>query len=111
MNCKPGDLAVIFGATVAVECNGMIVEVLRPFLTGELYRGMRNTDTRIAWIVRSCGSPLTFVFGRTGKRIKVSERPIADRFLRPIRPQSDDAVDEMVLIAGKPNQKELTHAN
>lgn len=100
MNCKPGDLAIIVGATKAPDNNGKIVEVVRPAVAGEVMFGLRVRPREASWIVRSIGSPLTITLA--GIPYQSHERPYQDRFLRPIRPQPDDATDEMVLIAGKP---------
>lgn len=94
MNCKEGDLAIVVSSSPTT----------REFL-GRIVRCLHIEGS-------NCFGPLWRVEGGTwsevfGMHVSLFE----DCALRPIRPQSDDAVDEMVLIAGKPNQKELTHAN
>ena len=83
MNCKPGDLAICVRSQVP-ERLGIIVEVVGPAADGAI--GW--------WTVRVDGKPCPSPMGWKAR----------DSSLRPIRPQPDDAIDEMVLIAGKPEQ-------
>lgn len=105
-NVKAGDLAIIVGAQMCPENNGRIVEVVRPFLPGEVWGNSVLPTNRPSWIVRSVGSPLACAFtnaltGQTRTEYR-PERPYGDRLLRPIHNPGDDAVDEMVQIVGKP---------
>ena len=105
-NVKAGDLAIIVGASVATENNGRIVEVLRPLPVGHQWGNATVTGDNPSWLVRTKGFPLVCLFtdrltGRVRRELR-QERPYSDRCLRPIRPQPDDAVDEMVRIVGKP---------
>lgn len=106
MNVKQGDLAIIVGVQICPENNGRIVEVVRPFVKGERFgNSFKPTDTP-GWLVRSVGTDLAIlVTNKLTGQMKfnyVPERPYADRYLRPIRPQPEDAVDEMVNLVGKP---------
>lgn len=106
-NVKKGDLAFIVGATVCPENNGKIVEVVRPFPVGQQWGNAVVTGENPSWFVRTKGSPLLCIFtdrltGTIRKELR-QERPYSDRCLRPIRPQPDDAVDEMVKLVGKPS--------
>lgn len=78
MRCKPDDLAVVVGGLP--EFLGVIVKVLRPWDL-PIY-----LDVGPGWYVDHNGLVCH----------------CADKHLSPIRPQSDDAVDEMTLLAGKP---------
>jgi len=87
MNCEQGELAVIVGASHpgTVRALGHIcvcVELVKHPITGE--PGWR-IDPPVQTDIGLCENCL-------------------DRVMRPIRPQSDDAFDEMLLIAGLPAQ-------
>lgn len=86
MNCKPGDLAVMVKSGAGNE--GRILTCIR--FIGRV-SGYEGSDY---WEVDKA---LTSKFGD-------KTRIARDSQLRPIRPQSDDATDEMVLIAGKPQE-------
>lgn len=80
MNCEQGDLAVIVRVITPV-CNpnlGRFVEVMSPLVIDDIP----------GWNVRMVGRPGVNNAGR-----ERWEGGIRDCFLRPIRPQSDDAVD------------------
>lgn len=81
MNCKPGDLAVVVRAAEhAKNCIGKLITVEKT-VSGTHWRYSpmlyRATD----------GLPINYV---------------EDECLRPIRNHPDDAVDEMLVITGKP---------
>ena len=84
MNCKPGDLAILLRATnpALVPHVGGIRTVVR-----------RSDYVADAWYL---DPP---VFGGNGLQASWM-----DKDLRPIRPQPDDAVDEMVQKLGKPEE-------
>lgn len=87
MNCKPGDLAVIYGS----ECNdGHIVEVLRPDPDGGIW------DTSFRWIVR-CPTPLEGAKEDGSGNGFANEGSIPDESLRPIGgvPVHDEHRDEV----------------
>ena len=110
MNFKPGDLAFIVRARVCPENNGKIVELIRRVYPGDVIDGYRITDnfnSGDAWLCRSRGSDLAIQIRRhDGEAVRrtVKERAYAEFHLRPIRPQPDDAVDEMVLLVGSPQE-------
>ena len=79
MRCKPNDLAVIVGCVVHTENNGKLVTVIR-------HSWLPGFD----WYVESAGSPL---LGRLGYSTGSN---CLDCNLRPIRPQPDEAIDEML---------------
>lgn len=72
LRCKPGDLAVVCGVANPQHI-GDVVEVIRPY--DECFFG-----TEPAWVVRDSGG----------------DWHCRDDCLRPIRPQADDAQDEML---------------
>ncbi len=98
MNCKPGDMAVIV-RSARQENIGAIVEVLRPSTSNEFAVGAdyfecgtwwSRTEDVFTWVVKATGRKLVASCGTFFS----TERPYADRSLRPIRPQADDATDE-----------------
>lgn len=114
-NVRPGDLAYVvrhpFTSTEALIDRLVIVDRLvvaderftsfngRVTLSFEPYSGS-------LWVCRPAAGvslPWTVQSARGVTRVEeFAERPIADVILRPIRDPGDDAVDEMVRIAGKP---------
>lgn len=78
MNCKPGDLAIVVKSYTNQE--GMIVRCIR-LVDHKYFPG------DVVWLI--------------DKSLKRGNW-IHDDQLRPIRPQPDDAVDEMVQKLGKP---------
>lgn len=107
MNCKPGDLAIIV-APLHSQNAGVIVEVIRPAFPGDLMEGggakFQPDRPGPYWLVRTAGRPL-LVGGKSRKRRttwtrEVTESPIADSRLRPIR--DNDGTDETLTWAGKP---------
>ena len=83
MNCKPNDLAICIHSEVH-ERIGTIVEVVGPAADGA--PGW--------WTIKSDNAPCPSPLGWKAR----------DAWLRPIRDPGDDATDEMVLIAGKPQE-------
>lgn len=80
MNCKPGDLAVVARATAEniLPHLGKVVTCIR---LSQVHEDSWETEPEL--------EPGRFVY---------------DGALRPIRPQSDDATDEMVQLLGKPSE-------
>lgn len=87
MNCKEGDLAVIFGSKTHPMCNGVVVSCV------SLARGRKPTwnvsGHEIARYAAQLRMPLV----------------IFDERLRPIR--DSDGTDEMLRIAGLPKRDEV----
>jgi hypothetical protein len=106
MNCKPGDLAVIVRA-VHPENVGCLVHVLGP--SGEnAAKNLTHHRGEVLWLVRA-QRPLRTTFYLAGVPVDVKPTDttnMPDSHLRPIRPQSDDATDEMVLRCGKPTHSD-----
>lgn len=106
MNCKPGDLAYV---TSQAETPGLagrfvIVEQLvqsRDFtVCGEWWIDIDEPS----WVCSPADGgtlPHQRLDGEVGF---IRRRVIPDAILRPIRDPGDDATDEMVLIAGKPQE-------
>lgn len=82
MNCKPGDLAQIVRALYDPEHVGKIVTCRQ--WAPDAWGGAWATDP----VLRRSSSGAKLVWH--------------DDDLRPIRDPGDDAIDEMVLIVGKP---------
>lgn len=99
LNCKAGDLAYIHGLTVTPEANGMVVEVLRLCVPGEVVGGVRFLPTRrgAAWVVAGHSIPSRTTLGVL---LYLHERPVGDVNLRPIRDQPGE--DETLTWAGLP---------
>ena len=104
LNCRPGDLAYMTGMVATPEANGMIVEIVRRAVNGEILREKTSTGKlrRVSsllpsWIVRGHSVPT-----RTGDGVlsHVTERAVCDCHLRPIRDQPGE--DETLAWAGKP---------
>jgi hypothetical protein len=95
MNCRPGDLAIIVTCPEAPENVGAIVEVI----CASERCPCGCTDGRTVWFVRTRGREL---LGYTTFNLPVyaSESNVADAYMRPIRGQTADAVDEMVRLVG-----------
>lgn len=108
MNCKPGMLARIVRNGEQRITPGIldrIVEVVRPCLTDEIFTSIDGRLFRIdrsdgpIWVVRSA-SPLPWMAISAptyGKVAFFEERPIDDRYLRPIGgvPVHDEQRDEV----------------
>jgi len=96
MNCKQGDLAIIVKSWAGNQ--GKFVTCVRL----DAYRSGRECIDQYGVV-----SPPEPVW-ETDRNLPAwdgsLDNYIADSQLRPIRPQSDDATDEMVLIAGKPQE-------
>ena len=82
MNCRIGDLAICVRSQVP-ERLGTIVEVVGP-----------AADGAPGWWTVKSNLPAPSLLGWKAR----------DSSLRPIRDPGDDATDEMVLIAGKPQE-------
>lgn len=93
MNCKPGDLAVMVRSFAGNE--GKIVRCLRLACEGELIAIGWAMDMGPVWYI---DMPLRANWGLAV--------PLAiDAFLRPIRDPGDDATDETLVWAGKPQRE------
>lgn len=115
MNCRPGDLAYIIGAS---EYAGMIVEVLH---AAPARREFRLPDGMIHeaipfdlpfWVFRSAGTPFRCPMVVGGFRSSIYGAG-PDSRLRPIRDPGEDATDEIILRIGKPTtegQPEEAHS-
>jgi hypothetical protein len=94
MNCKPGDLAVV----IRSETGNL----------GKIVRCIAVASKEQADQVRFWACPMWEVDRPMQWEYQHEvfyERFCPDDCLRPIRPQSDDATDEMTLIAGKPESR------
>jgi hypothetical protein len=91
MNCKPGDLAVIVSARYSTNI-GALVEVLRPYVEGEILPGQIASYYTIGptWVVKAVSRP---IFVGIDKHQQIAAR--ADSTLRPIRdnPGQDETLD------------------
>ncbi len=106
MNCKPGDLAVCIRSTkgkTSVDPLGHFCKVLSAapadfkfrLPDGYLQRAFGVGYWVVEWNVEM---PYPIVGGVRFTKFGICP----DKALRPIRPQPDDAVDEMVERVGKP---------
>lgn len=112
-NCKEGDLAIICRVTSSKSTNlGKIVKVLRVAVEGELFTDNTGKNIRLVgmtpgnlyWVAE--GSSLFWNLS-SGEEVFLSQRPIHDKFLKPIKPLDDlEGEDEMIKIM-KP--KEVKH--
>lgn len=102
MNCKPGDLAIIINGECVPEVVGHFVTVLSETRPGDSH------DFEIGdWNCQPLAPIGGYLSGLEGSPIfDMSQIAINDKNLRPIRPQSDDAVDEVIRRVGKPKQAE-----
>lgn len=98
MNCKPGDLAVIKRPWRKDEDIGRMVSVIRLGAEGEDVR-MRNGG------FSTCAGPLKSAGWLVDANHHEFPCFVADECLRPIRPQADDAVDEVTQRLGTPHKE------
>lgn len=105
MNCKPGDLAVVFGGT---PFDGMIVDVLysaptEPFI---LPNGQPHVAASLdSWVVKVRGKVPAFLSNKLLP--KMTDYGVGwDGNLKPIRDNGGE--DETITWAGKPQNLELT---
>lgn len=95
MNCKPGDLARVIAPGFLIACScGHRQAVVKPdtfVVCGEAHAdGWKLQEPiRVGGQMQCDGG---FFSGRVNS--------LPDAILRPIRPQADDAVDEMVHLVG-----------
>lgn len=91
LNCKPGDLAFVVRAKDTPGLVGYFVIVERMIVCGEYLNGRRILGATPTWMVSSAvaGStlPTTFADGTLSHWLR---RPIADKCLRPIRPNEGE---------------------
>lgn len=92
MNCKPGDLAIVVSVKHGYE-NWAIGQVTRCVRFLGFSEGREGVIPDDCWEIEPLCGPLGHVYSR-----------ISDSALRPIRDPGDDAIDEMVLIVGKPSE-------
>ncbi len=95
MNCKPGDLAVFVKSRAGNE--GKIVRCLRLATSAEIKAVQFSNDLGPVWLTDS-----TFRAIRRMSRTEEITSYAHDQNLRPIRPQADDATDEVIQRIGKP---------
>lgn len=88
MNCREGDLAIVMSSRDNPRNIGRIVRCIRLIEESEPIGGIawKKYGEGATWLVQA-NRPLDW-YGFQKK-----ERAYADRLLRPIRPQSDDAKD------------------
>lgn len=98
MNCKPGDLAVMKRPWLNDEDIGRVVSVIRLGSKGERVT-MRNGG------FSSFDSPLKSAAWLVDAHHHEFPCFVADECLRPIRPQPDDAVDEVIQRIGTPHKE------
>ena len=108
MNVRPQDLAVIVKAKVTPALLGRFVTALEVAPSGEftLPDGRKHSalpGEMAPWWICEFQQPLRAPTAG-GSWTTTLYAPVPDDCLRPIRPQPDDAIDEMVLVAGKPEQ-------
>jgi hypothetical protein len=92
MNCKPGDLAVFVRS--AAGNVGKIVRCLRLATSAEIEAKNHIPDMGPVWII-----------DRELPRQRTPAALALDCILRPIRPQPDDAVDEVIQRIGTPHKE------
>lgn len=98
MNCKPGDLAVIKRGFGRSDLVGLPVTVVREAYPGEEAQAKHDFGS-----INKNGYGVVWYCDGPGAHLP---RVIADRCLRPIRPQPDDAVDETLTWLPVPSTKE-----
>lgn len=86
MNCKPGDLAIVIRSSTP-ENVGKIVHVRGIFQQGQ--NGILSNDSGTIWWCVSEGSPLALRDALRFCPARVTECPIPDHCLRPLRPGED----------------------
>lgn len=114
LNCKPGDLAVIVNSQEN-HLNGRFVTVgyAAPLLgdfrlpNGQMHCAL--SPSKAPWWVcefsNAVEAPVSLPSGLLFRR-KTTWAPVPDAFLRPIRPQPDDAQDETLIWCPRPEQVE-----
>lgn len=106
MNVRPQDLAVIVKAKVTPALLGRFVTALEVAPSGEftLPDGRKHSalpGEMAPWWICEFAQPVRAPLESGGWR-STAFAPVPDDCLRPIRPQPDDATDEMVLLVGLP---------
>lgn len=87
MRCEPGDLCVITRSDA--NNAGKFVQVLRAARPEEI-QGFYHRNEGHHWRVRTVSSPIV-----TSSGLVLLETSLPDCRLRPIRPQSDEAQDQV----------------
>lgn len=105
MNCRPNDTAIIIrSAPVQATFVGKICTVLRLFGVVQLPNGRKF----MTWLIE-LDRPMPFSkviddSGNTALLARESRHCVwPDAWLRPLRDHGDDAVDETLIYAGKPD--------
>lgn len=93
MNCKPGDLAIIVKSWAGNE--GKIVQCVKYLGILATSDAFGNTTNEPCWAI---DRPLQDAVGGV-------DNILCDDQLRPIRPQPDDAVDEVIQRIGTPHKE------
>ena len=96
MNCKPGDLAVLIRSRAGNE--GKIVRCVRLATSVEVMRENLSRAFGPIWLL---DGPIIHTDGRAKPYAK-------DAWLRPIRPQPDDAQDETLTWVSVPKNDEVS---
>lgn len=99
---KAGELCYLVGMNVTPEASGMVVETVRRYIDGTIVSGFIADIGGPAWVVRGRRIPWRSSF--SSRLYYVSERVVEESCLCPIRNPGEDATDEMVRIAGKPQE-------
>lgn len=110
MNCKPGDLAAIKESPIHEWLLGRVVMVLHAAPNNEGFvlpdGNLHNPilSGRFCWV---CEFPMDIPLPVSDRLLPRMGRfaPVPDAFLRPIRPQPDDAIDEVIQRIGTPNKE------
>lgn len=98
MNCRPGDLAVVVRFPEALGLLGLPVQLASepPFYVGSDPFWNVAAPVPVVYEVDCVDARGNGIAAGATHTI----RAFADSCLRPIRPQSDDGVDEIVLLVG-----------
>lgn len=93
MNVKPGDLAIIIGASTTPEMIGMVVKVERRAVHGEIIgAGKVNLELGEGWI---CSHPNGIPTRYDNGFFHIQrERMILDAYLKPVSGLSDEQTQE-----------------
>ncbi len=96
LKCKPGDRAKIING--GNKCNiGLIVCVVRRYLTGECVAGTDWITNGSSWVVTSLGKPMTTIGVFDGTKLAQRTAVFDDVNLVPL----DDNDDGLAIVAKK----------
>lgn len=106
MTCRKGDLAFVRGCKWTKELNDRIVIVVREAQESEwTYAPIADRNHGgMVWICKSAAGGMLPLREVSGEMVECEERPIGDRFLRPIRDPGEDAKDETLQWLPVPSQ-------